>query len=209
MIPAMGSSGLCHQSLRWEHAGWDRGGHLLLLRANSGQHLGLFCFAMILASLSGILRSPNCSRTLTLSMVAYQKAVCGEGLREAHSPHPYLPASAPGGLTALPQSLPLYHQALGVGVPPTVPFVGEPLVLMAFSLHIQSHTQLTTQLTGPKGVISCKPLQQHLQSEFEQMEEINSQHPLTKRLKEDLAETNCISLSEPMLPLGPQGLEIR
>ena len=107
MIPAMGSSGLCHQSLRWEHAGWDRGGHLLLLRANSGQHLGLFCFAMILASLSGILRSPNCSRTLTLSTVAYQKAVCGEGLREAHSPHPYLPASAPGGLTALPQSLQL------------------------------------------------------------------------------------------------------
>lgn len=90
-----------------------------------------------------------------------------------------------------------------------MPFVGEPLVLMAFSLHIQSHTQLTPQPKAPKGVVSCKPLQHHLQSEFEQMEEINIQHPLTKRVKEDLAETNWISLSEPALPLALQGLEIR
>lgn len=97
--------------------------------------------------------------------------------------HPYLPASAPGGLTGLPLPLPLYHQALGGGVPPTVPSLGEPLVHMASSLHIQPHTQLTPQPKGPKGVVSCKPLQQHLQPEFEQMEEINIQHPLTKRLK--------------------------
>lgn len=74
---------------------------------------------------------------------------------------------------------------------------------MVSSLHTQTLTLSHHSLRWPKGIVSDKPLQQHLQPESEQMGEINIQYPLIKRVKEDLAETNWISLSEPSLPHPP------